>query len=279
MKSATADGLDWAALLRNAKVVDLAAVRQMREAHRALFSFDGPPEIGAFVRLFRLTGLFAFFAMEQRRFPILNRAFADLQWVAQHPDADEFVLASWLYFDLPVTEDGRTLVEAFAAEIAPENEDMRRFVNITTKSRFGIYADTGGTRSTHRLQELLTRRRVTVTRGVDADPGELFFARIIDTGGMRFMLGNTRGWPASYVGTVTAMMMTRIAASVAAEEAVGEAHEKFMKLSGPYWFSVLYTASDDDLVLDPEHHLTYRDGPVPELSLPSRAKHAPRATP
>ncbi len=51
----------------------------MKAAHVALFQFAGPPEIGEFVRLFRLVGLFAHFAMSQKRFPILNRAWADLE--------------------------------------------------------------------------------------------------------------------------------------------------------------------------------------------------------
>ena len=83
-------GPDWPKLLRNTKVVDLAAVREMQAAHRALFDFQGPPEIGHFVRLYRLTCLLGFIFMQSKRFPILNRAFADLQWVQRNPAADEF---------------------------------------------------------------------------------------------------------------------------------------------------------------------------------------------
>ena len=246
MKSSTfTDGMDWAALLRNAKVVDLQAVREMMEAHRSLFRFDGPPEIGAFVRL----------------------------WILKHPEAGEFSIASWLYFDLPVTDDGRTVVEVFAAEIAPENDELRAFVDVARKSRFGIFADAGGTRSSHRLLELVTRRRVTVTRGVDHDPGELFFTRVVDWAGMKFMLGDTRGWPASHLGSVTDMILSRVEVSTwrATVSSVADAYEKFMKLGGPYWFSVLYSLGDDDPVLEPSHYLTYEHGPVPDLAPPQRA--------
>ena len=266
--STTADGLDWAAMLRNAKVVDLQAVRQMKEAHRALFRVEGPPEIGAFVRMFRLTSLFGFFAMEQKRFPVLNRAWADLQWILKHPEADEFSLASWLFFDLPMTEDGRTLVEVFGAEIAPENDDMRAFVEVARKSRYGIYTDAGGTRSSQRLLELVARRRATVTRGVDSDPGELFFTRVIESGGMKFMLGDTRGWPASHLESVTDMVIGRVSDSawLTPESSPVEAYEKFMKLAGPYWFSMLYSQTDDDPVLEPVHYLSYSQGPVPDFA-------------
>ena len=187
------DDVNWAVLLRNAQVVNLDAVRTMKEAYRRLLHFEGPAPIGAFVRLFRLVHLFAFFAMDKKRFPVLNRAWADLTWVMKHPDLDEFAVNSWLILDLPVTDDGRTVAEVFAAEIAPDDTNLRAFVELTRRSRYGIYVDDGGTRQSQRLVELVTRRRLTVMRSVDSERGELIWTRIIDFGGMTFMLGDTRG--------------------------------------------------------------------------------------
>ena len=99
--------VNWAALLRNAEVVDLEAMRAMKEAHRRLFHFEGPAPIAAFVRLFRLVNLFAFCAMQQRRFPVLNWAWADLQWAMANSEFDEYAVHGWLILDLPVAEDGR----------------------------------------------------------------------------------------------------------------------------------------------------------------------------
>src|SRR2546423_1393025 len=90
------DDMNWAALLRNAQVFDLEAVRAMKEAHRRLLHFEGPAPIGAFVRLFRMANLFAAFAMQKKRFPVLNRAWADLRWIMNHPQLDEFAVSGWL---------------------------------------------------------------------------------------------------------------------------------------------------------------------------------------
>ena len=268
----TPEDVDWSALLRNAKVVDLDALRKMKEAHRRLFTFNGPPAIASFVRLFRLVNLFGFFAMRDKRFPVLNRAWADLQWIARHPEVSEFAVAGWVLLDLPVTEEGRTVAELFVEEIAPDNADARAFAEITRKSRYGVYEDVGGTRQSHRLQELVTRRKVTVTRGVGGDPGELYWTRIIEWGGMAFMLGDTRGWPADRRRQVEEMIIDRVGLSpwMTAKTSVADAYEPFMKMTGPYWFSVLYAHSDDDPVLEPDHYLSYRSGPVPDLLDPRR---------
>ena len=247
--------LNWALLLRNTQVVKLKAIREMKAAHAALFRFEGPREIGEFVRLFRLVSLFAHFAMSEARFPILNRAWADLERFTSHPEADEFTATSWMFLDLPVTDDHRTIAEVFAAEIAPDNPDVKRFVDVVRASRHGVYVDAGGTRSSHRLVELITRRRVTLLRGVDAEPGELFWTRIIEWRGTRFMLGDTRGWPASRREQVTDMLVGRLVTSPwqvpgASNEAV---YERFMKMAGPYWLSLVYIRSDDDPVLEPTH--------------------------
>jgi hypothetical protein len=261
------DGINWSALLANTKVVDLKAVRDMEKAHRALFEFEGPPVIGQFVMLFRLTGLFGFFAMSEKRFPVLNRAWADLQWILDNPEADEFSVASWAFLDLPVTEDGRTVVEVFGAEIGPNHADVQKFVEVARLSRYGMYVDDGGTGRTHRLVEMFTKKRQTITRGVPADPGELFWTRIIDWGGMRFMLGDTRGFPAPNLHKVKDMIKVRLADPLWSTPGAttADAYERFMKLAGPYWFSILYSDDDDDPVLQPDHYLAYGHGPVPEL--------------
>ena len=266
----TPDDVNWAALLSNAKVVNLDAVRTMKEAHRRLFRVEGPPGVAAFVRLFRLVGLFGFFAMHKKRFAVLNRAWADLQWVMKNPEADEFSVNSWLFLDLPVTDDGRTLAEAFAAEVAPDDTNLRSFVKMTRASRYGVYVDDGGTRQSQRLVELVTRQRVTVVRSVDSERGELVWARVIDFGGMQFLLGNTRGWPPSHRESVTDMLLDRLEDSRWATEGASEAeaYEQFMKFAGPYWLSVLYAQSDDDPVLAPDHYLNYQRGPVPDLAPP-----------
>ncbi|MCK6574829.1 hypothetical protein L6V77_27475 [Myxococcota bacterium] len=258
--------LNWAMLLKNTQVVDLAAVRAMQAAHAALFRFDGPREIGEFVRLFRLTGLFAHFAMAEKRFPILNRAWADLERFMKHPEADEFTATSWMFLDLPVTDDGRTVAEVFAAEIAPDHPEVKRFVDVVRASRYGLYADAGGTRSSHRLVELITRRRVSVMRGVDCGPGELFWTRIIEWRGTRFMLGNTRGWPGRHREQVLDTLVGRIIESPWDGPGIpgDAAYEQFMRWAGPYWLSLFFIRSDDDPVLEPTHYETYREGPVPD---------------
>lgn len=267
---APTDDVNWAALLRNAEVVDLAAVREMKEAHRRLLDAPGPPPVAAFVRLFRLVNLFALFALQKKRFPVLNRAWADLQWVMKHPELDEFAVNGWLLFDLPVTDDGRTVVEVFAAEIAPDDGGLRAFVEEARRSRYGIYVDDGGTGSSQRLVELLTRRRRMVVRSASHVRGELIWTRIIEHGGMTFMLGDTRGWPPPYRDQVADMLVDRIEDSRWADETDSPeaAYEQFMKLSGPYWFSVLFSRSDRDPVLMPDHYLAYRKGPVPDFVVP-----------
>lgn len=259
--------LNWALLLRNTQVVNLAAVREMKAAHAALFRFKGPPEIGEFVRLFRLVGLFAHFAMSEGRFPILQRAWADLERFTSHPEADEFTGTNWMFLDLPVTDDHRTIAEVFAAEIAPNSAELKKFVEVVRTSRYGVYVDAGGTGSSHRLVELITRRRVTVMRGVHCGPGELFWTRIIEWRGTRFMLGNTRGWPGSRQEQVTDMLIDRLVTSPwqapgTSNEAV---YERFMKMTGPYWLSVVFLRSDDDPVLEPTHFERYlRAGVEPD---------------
>jgi hypothetical protein len=266
--SSTLNDPDWAALLRNSEVVDLKAIRDLQEAHRAVFEFKGPPAIAELVRMFRMTGLFAFLQMQQKRFPVLNRAWADLQWILKNPAADEFSVASWAYFDLPVTEDGRTIVQVFGADIAPKHPGVQAFVDVARNSRYGIYVDDGGTGRTHRLVELVTRRRVTVLRGVHGDSGELYWTRIIEWRGQKFMLGDTRGWTSANRDFVTELVLKHVGEEPWSSlcSTLPEAYERFMKLSGPYWLSMLYSQNEDDPVLLPLHQLAYLDGPVPDLA-------------
>ena len=265
---------DWSKLFRNTKVVDLAAVREMQEAHGALFDFEGPPEIGHFVRLFRIASLFGFISMQSKRFPILNRAFADLQWVQRHPAADEFSVNSYLFLDLPVTEDGRTVADVFAAEVGQGDPAATAFGAVVRASRYGLYQDVGGTGRSQRLQELLTGRRVTVMRSINGDPSEVFWTRIIEWGGARFMLGDVRSLPGSKKHAAMEMLRDRLAGSRWWSPGLSEAavYEKFMKLACPYWFSVFYSQSEQNPILQPDHDLRYQQGPVPALPLESMGR-------
>lgn len=230
-------------------------------------------EIGGFVRMFRMLGLFAHLAMHEKRFPILNRAWVDLQRILQNPAADEFSVASWVFLDLPVTGDGKTVADVFAAEMAQYNADASAFVQVTRNSRYGVYVDDGGTRRTHRLVELVTRKRVTVRRGINVDPGELVWTRIIDWNGVKFMLGDSRGWPPAHRDAVTDMLLKRLVvpAWLTPGSPMVDAYERFMKLAGPYWLSMLYANNEADPVLEPLHYLSYARGPVPDLPVPPTA--------
>ncbi len=266
-----APDLDWAALLRDVNVVDLDAVREMQAAHSALFHFEGPPGIREFVRMFRLLHFYAIVALSEKKYPVLNRAWDDLRWVMNHPEIDEFSVNSWLFLDLPVADDGRTLAEEFAATVAMGDEGAANFARITKSSHHRIYVDAGGTGPFQTLVDLITGEKVTVTRGTDAERGELIWTRVIEYGGMKFMLGNSRGWPPSQRNAVTAMLRDRLDEFEFTMELTGktQVYEQFMKLAGPYWLSILYAQSDSDPLYAPEHFLSYEEGEVPEFVPPS----------
>jgi hypothetical protein len=171
-----------------------------------------------------------------------------------------YFVPSWLLLDFPSEPGGLTAAEAFEGFArACQRGDLADLVAKLRGTRLGVYQELSTSADLVRLRELFTGRELEVdARFERGGPGELYLGRLVELGGAWHFWGELSSFPAEALAQIQEMVTAKLPI-VAADLATTNppaAYERFMKLAGPYWMSIV--GGDAAMpILDPDHHLTY----------------------
>ncbi len=257
---------DWMKILPvSANKLSFNELRNFKEFHGLMnghdLADDAPESVKYAHRSFRFLYMFAMALIHEKRFPALNRCWDDLRSRYSHESIFEDGVAaeSWIFFNFPITKDRRTVLDEFEdfAQTKCENAtNVIPFIKAARTSRLGLYEETLSTSRVTKFRELFTDQVISTIRSVpDYRPGEIFLGRIIEMGSDRFLFGDPTGFPGERKQSLIFMVTNKMAAYGTADS-LEENYEQFMRLSGPYWMSVI---SDDENgeILTPDHWMRY----------------------
>lgn len=228
---------------------------------------EAPPAVRYFYRSFRFLYFFAMILIDERKFPALNKCWDDLRSRYSHMEIfeDGVFLESWIFFDLPITEDGRTLLDEYEASMRDSEvlAESQPFIQATRTSRFGLYQEILSTSKITKFKELFTNRVISTLRSVpEYNPYEIFLCRIIQFGEDQFLLGDPKCFPSDRRQALINMVTDRILDLGYTDPEfdrhlpLEDLYGKFMKIAGPYWMSVVCEDHDAE-ILQPNHYKKY----------------------
>jgi hypothetical protein len=77
------------------------------------------------------------------------------------------------------------------------------------------------------------------------EKGQICLARVLTAGGHKFLFGETHCWPSENASHIFNMMLDKMSLyclevpKMGSESRLSAQYEKFMKISGPYWMSIV----------------------------------------
>lgn len=243
--------------------LSLEQLAKLEDSHPLLSeAFPGPPELGASVRALRMLMMHALARVADGEARPLERAWRELERYFGRDASFRlgYFVPSWLLLDFPCEPEGRTaaeLYEDFARSAG--REDRAALVAELRGTRLGVYQEVSTSPSVVRLRELYTERELDVAATFEqGGPGELYLGRIVKLGAAWHFWGEFSSFPAEAREQIVEMLSGKLAVltpELTAENRVA-AYERFMKLAGPYWMSIV--GGDAEMpILDPDHYKSY----------------------
>ncbi len=250
--------------------LSLKELRNFKDFHRLINTDDmkeAPPSVRYFYQCFRFLYFFVLILIDEKRFPALNKCWDDLRARYSHMEIfeDGVFLESWIFFDFPITEDGRTVLDEYEASMK-DSETLAKsqpFIQATRTSRLGLYQEVLSTSKVTKFKELFTNRVISTLRSVlEYNANEIFLGRIVQLEENQFLLGDPKCFPPNRKQALLDMVTDRILDLGYADPEfdrslpIGDLYGKFMKIAGPYWMSVVCDDHDSE-ILQPHHHKKY----------------------
>ena len=258
---------EWMNLLPvSAQTLSFNELRNFKDFHKLINCSDLAPGIPKNVKYtfqsFRFLYFFAVTLIEEKRFPALNRCWDDLR----ERYGDEFIFEdgiaaeTWIFFNFPITKDGRTVLDEFEDSFIKSGEGLTHlqpFIDTAKKSRLGLYQEVLSTTKITKFRELFTDEVISTLRSVsEYEHGEIFLGRIIEINGDRFLFGDPSCFPAERKEELITMVEDKM--MIYEFEDDHDGYEKFMRLAGPYWMSVVSDDKDGEILM-PDHWMTYHE--------------------
>ncbi len=262
----------WRAIVPGGKILPSMTfdeLRVMKESHRLLTQeFKGPPAIGRSIRAFRMLQLFGAACAVEGKHPALTRCTKELDALfgKDAAFAEGLFVPSWVLMNFPCGPGELTALDHFESFLdgTSQLERVRPFIEAARASRLGLYQTVLRSTELARFRELFTDRVIDMTPQFDAgEPGEIVLGRLMVLDGQTYFWGGVKIFPPSALQMVQNMVLDKLLALDWVDYAqsgseLTPSYEKFMRLAGPYWMSVV--ATNEELpVLDPDHYLSYLD--------------------
>jgi len=240
-------------------------LRNFKDFHALIniqdFGPNAPASVKYAIRSFRFIYLFAVILIDEKRFPALNRCWDDLhsRFGKDFVFNDGMAAEAWIFFNFPLNKEGRTVLdefEDFNRINEAQSEEFQQFIQAAKVSRLGLYQEILSTSRVTKFKELFTDEVISTIRSVpEYNHGEIFLGRILEVGGDRFLFGDPSCFPADRKEEIMFMVTNKMAA-YGSEDSMAEDYEKFMRLSGPYWMSVVSDDKDAEILM-PDHWMRY----------------------
>ena len=173
------------------------------------------------------------------------------------------MIDAWCFFNFPI-EDGLSFAEIFVND--DESPDLLKpFAREMSKTRLGLYQVVLNSGKYLRLRELMTDRVVEVHNSIDTPSiGEISLARLYPVEDKYMFFGSPSSFPAEYKKQVESMVQSKMLMYYGDD---ATSYEKHMRLSGPYWMSVV-SENKNANILDPDYYERYYEDDFHYTTLP-----------
>ena len=250
---------------KNKNVVHLEGVQALKKLGEMLTEpIPGPKHFAQAIQYWRFIVAFGMNAIAENQFLPLVRCWDAMRTQFGKNFDDGVFLEACVLADFRFGPEQKSFIERFDAVIGnqPDCQPVRDFADKFAKTRLGLYQITSATKNRVLLKELFTGRAVSVMNTVDQfGAGEIWLVRLLEVEGDTMIFGDPKGWPASYLGHIEDMVRDKMFIygfdtgqfhkGARPSEATG--YEGFMKITGPYWMSIVASDDPNDEILAPDY--------------------------
>lgn len=162
---------------------------------------------------------------------------------------DGITLKTWIYFDF-ITQE----INVPVAQKVAENADyLKEFIEAISSSYLGLYEIGQNDKKATKLKEYVTGRKVNLDQElVGAKKGNLIVGRVVNLWGNQFVFGDYGEFPQHTKTSLIEMIDDKIFYYYPEIQNKKEAYFRFMKNSGPYWFSII--AQEEGEIMAPDYY-------------------------
>ncbi|MEI8026859.1 MAG: hypothetical protein WCI18_10975 [Pseudomonadota bacterium] len=176
-------------------------------------------------------------------FPPLTQCWKELEERFGDSFSDEVFMACCILADFQFGKQNLSLAEKI---ISDGPEDLRDFGDQIARSRLGVYQILDINNDFLTLQEFFTDKVISVFHKLEEpEKGQICLARVLTAGDHKFLFGETHCWPSENKSQIFNMMLDKMSlyclevTKKESESLLSTRYEKFMKISGPYWMSIV----------------------------------------
>jgi hypothetical protein len=192
-------------------------------------------------------------------YPSVERGLSDLMSIfAADPAFDDGInIPAWLFYNFPATPRGTPMADAVLGEYPEFKDELSPFVEKALQSRLGLYEVVKSGRTHCEVKELFTRTSFRVSDGLaGVRRGTIALCRLLEFEDFRFVLGNSAQFPAERRSLLENMVSEKMSIFMPRGMSRPDSYDGFMRIAGPYWFSIMASGDGVD-ILDPVHHQRY----------------------
>ncbi|SMF35151.1 hypothetical protein [Pseudobacteriovorax antillogorgiicola] len=235
--------------------VNVAALKSLKQLRKLIDKkVDAPEPFKKVLEDWNKFRVYAITAVVYDEYPALTKCWKHLQAKFGEWAFDESMICAWAFFNFPL-ENGLSFGENFvASDDAPEQ--LKPFVRDMVATRLGLYQVVLNSGKYLRLKELITDKVFEAHNTIDTPAtGEISLARLVPVDDRFMIFGSPSSFPAEYKEQLESMVLSKMLLYYGEGS---DSYEKHMKLSGPYWVSVVSENRNAD-ILNPDYQERYHD--------------------
>ena len=182
-------------------------------------------------------------SIHTNEFPPLTQCWNELEERFGDSFSDEVFMACCILADFQFGKENLSFAEKM---IFDEAEHLQDFAAQIARSRLGVYQIVDIKNDFLTLKEFFTDKVISVFHMLEEpEKGQICLARVLTTGDHKYLFGEIHCWPSENTSQIFNMVVDKMslycldAPKSGSESLMSAQYEKFMKISGPYWMSIV----------------------------------------
>ncbi len=203
----------------------------------------GPSYFVEAIRNWRHFFIMSICSIEENEFPPLNQCWNELNERYNEVFSDEVFMAACILADFRFGKENLSLAERMKSG---QPQPLLDFAVQIAHSRLGIYEIIGVEGEFVTLKEFFTDKIISAFHMLEEpEIGQVCLARILSAGDHSFFFGDSHCWPSENHSHIFNMIIDKISFYCLdtpydnPQSILPAQYERFMKMSGPYWMSIV----------------------------------------
>lgn len=208
-----------------------------------LEDLPGPKYFTEAIRNWRQFFILCMTSIHTDEFPPLTQCWNELEERFGDSFSDEVFMASCILADFQFGKENLSFADRL---ISSEPEELQDFAAQIARSRLGVYQILDIKNNFLTLKEFFTDKVISVFHMLEEpEKGQICLARVLTARNHKFVFGEIHCWPSENKSQIFNMIVDKIslycldATKNGSESRLSAQYEKFMKISGPYWMSIV----------------------------------------